>query len=306
MKELMLIVRPFEDLQSIFPLLIPSTLVLVSILVGVGIAVYITIMEQRQNMLSRFVYLQDEFQKYREAFSSLATQLANRNHLDLQYGKKYDDLCADTEFWHNADNRPYITIFVRALHDVGDQWYQVGDFESQGLVVEPETLQMTEERLSHLSGTLCRRKHYKWLLRDLAIDFTDDFDTVNIAEGHMQAYAEKLPRAPDDDWRTLSFWEDAINRALSLVERMLPIVPSIFHYRPVFIRRLGLEISAICVFGLLIPLIGTVLQLPQEIGTVLALVSVIGFLICFALIIGTLYRYISAKSISRPVSKTPI
>jgi len=172
--------------------------------------------------------------------------------------------------------------------------------------VEPETLQMTEERLAHLSSTLCRRKHYKWLLRDLAIDFTDDFDTVNIAEGHMQAYAEKLPCAPDDDWRTLSFWEDAVNRALGLVERMLPMVPSIFHYRPVFTRRLGLEILAICVFGLLIPLIGTILQLPQEIGTVLALVSVIGFLICFALIIGTVYRYISARSISRPVSKTPI
>lgn len=306
MRELLLIVRPFEDLQSIFPLLIPSTLVLVSILVGVGIVVYAAIREQRQNMLSRFVYLQDEFQKYCDAFGRLATQISNLHHLDLQYGKKYDDLYADTKFWRDAAKNPYATIFVRALHDVGDLWLGVGNFESQGLLMEPETVQMSEERLSHLSSTLSRRKHYRWLLRDLAIDFTDEFDTVNIAEGHMQVFAERLPCAPDDDWRTLSFWQDAINEALGLVEKMLPIVPFIFQYRPVFIKHLGLEILAICVFGLLIPLIGTILQLPQEIGTVLALVSAIGFLVCFALIIVTIYKYISASSIQRPVSKTPI
>lgn len=97
----MLIVRPFEDLQSIFLLLIPSTLVLVSILVGVGIAVFVAMREQRQNMLSRFVYLQAEFQKYREAFYWLAQQLERRYRINMHCETKYDDLCGDTEFWQD-------------------------------------------------------------------------------------------------------------------------------------------------------------------------------------------------------------
>jgi len=302
----MLIVRPFEDLQSIFGLLIPSTLVLVSVLVGLGIAVFVATREQRQNMLSRFVYLQDEFQKYREAFYWLATQLTNRYYLDLQCKRTYENLCADIEFWHDATKKPYATVFVRALNDVGEHCYEVGDYESRGVLVEPEVLQMAEDRLADLSGTLDRRKHYKHIFSDLSIDFSDDFDSVYIAEGYMKAHAEKLPYAPDDDWRTLGFWQNAIDRALGLVEKILPLVPFIFHYRPRLIRRLGMEVVALSVFGVLIPFIGTILQLPEKTGTVLALASAIGFLVSLALIIVTVYRYISTRSISRPISKTPV
>lgn len=172
----------------------------------------------------------------------------------------------------------------------------------------PEVLQMAEERLAHLSGTLCRRKHYKNLFRDFSIDLSDDFDSVHIADESLgvKHLADKLPCASGDDWRTLAFWENAINRAYSIVEKMLPIVPFIFYYRPPLIRRLGLQVLAISVFGVLIPFIGIILQLPEKMGTVLAVVSVIGFLTSFALIIVTIYRYISARSIPRPISNTPV
>lgn len=166
--------------------------------------------------------------------------------------------------------------------------------------MSPEELDLINECLQNLSGTLCREKHYKHVFSDLGIPLNSDFSQVLITDNSMwmKTYIDKLSEEPKCKWDTLAYWEAKINKALNITERMLSNASYIFFYTGRKLKMLYGELGIVMIFGLFLPLTILAFNIPSEIAHYLSFVSLVGFIISFIAVVISIYSEISSKKIT--------
>lgn len=272
--------KSYDQIRSVFPVLISSSSIIVSILVGYFLNKYSEVRSITKNLKSRFIKLQTQLYPYLQAFDWIAGDLVNRFNIDAQYPKPYYTLRADPKFWENDKLKPSATIFVRDLYESSRQYYYYRDYETDRKLISGTMLFSITEHLSNLSSTLGRRKHYKYILRELGFDENAELANVIIANpaGGFKNIADRLDPNPKVRWDSLSFWEDQINNSLEIVEKM--IANQGFRH-PLFVtyfRSIFIFLGLVLFFGTLLPIFLLSFSLPLIIDYFLSYVSVIGFI----------------------------
>lgn len=286
-------------LISLLPNLIIATSVIVAILAGYLFTRFANIRQTRLERLHRFVELQEELQPYQEAFYWLADLLQRKYKINPQYQRQYYDLRKDLKFLQDVEQKPSGTLFVRALHEAGIHHWDYADYEIRHRLMLPEELDLINECLSSLSGTLWREKHYKPVFLDLGIPLNRDFSKVVIVDTPwLKTYAEKLGEEPNCQWDTLAFWEAKINKALDITERMLGNASYIFFYTGRTLKMLYGELGIIMGFGLFLPLVILGFDIPSSITYYLSYASLVGFIISFITVVISIYGELSSRRIT--------
>jgi len=293
-----------EALTGLLPNLMIATSVIVAILTGYLFTRFANISQTRREKFKRFIELQKELQPYQRAFYELAVLLERRYKIDPQRKRPYKELVTDSNFWQDLSNKPSATVFVRNLCEAGVRSWDYADYEIRHEIISPEGLDEVNEHLNNLSSTLCRRKHWKHVLSDLGLPeaiYSSDFSAVVIADNStgLKTYAEKLGEELNCKWDMLDFWEEKINKALEITERMLGNASCIFYDISEGLKELYAELGAVMAFGLFLPLIILGFDMPPDITHYLSYVSLVGFIISFVIVVVSVYKRMSSGMVTR-------
>jgi hypothetical protein len=288
-----------KEIIQIFPILISSSSIIVSILIGYLFNRFVEIKATTKEQFNRYIFLQTQLNSFQQAFQRLSDDMVHKFDLDLQYSKPYSGLRSNIEFWKNISAKPHATMFVRDLYEIGYECWKYTDYETDHrLIPSPRLLQISDS-ISNLSGVLCRRKHYKPFLEELGFQLTDDFGGIIIDDNRtdLKILADKLDQLPKTRWDSLAFWEDQINKALRIVEKMLANQNFLSVNRTISIKRIFILLILVLFFGTLLPLLVMFIKLPLSLGDFLPYLTIVGFIPSLIAVLITIYTEISTQII---------
>jgi len=288
-----------SSLKNVLPYLITATSIISAILLAyllMRLNLYRTI---SQNRLDRFVELQSELQPYREAFYDLATVLSRIYNIDLKWKKDFDSLLHDYNFLKDEAQKPNGVIFIRTLFRIGEQHWNLGDFEVSRKVITNTELDTIYDCLCDLSSCLGRYKHYKNVFKDLGIKQDDTSENVIFANDEwdiwLLKHEKKLGKEPGNKWNTFNFWENKINKAINIVEKMQANTEASINSLKKPISTLYVVLFLSLFFGLFLPLLILSYAFSDEISRYLSYSSLIGFLISLLFVLNTVFIKLSSK-----------
>ena len=289
------------SLKNTLPNLITATSIISAILFAyllMRLTLYRTIRERR---LNRFVELQSELQPYREAFYDLATVLSRIYNIDLRWKQDFDSLLHDYDFMKDEAQKPNGVRFIRTLFRIGEQHWDLGDFEVSRKVITNTELNTIYDCLCDLSSCLGRYKHYKYVFKDLGIKFDDTSENVIFASDEwgiwLLKHENKLGKEPGKKWNTFTFWEYKINEAISIVEKMLANADEAIDIFKRPISTLYMVLVLALFFGLILPLVILYHTFSDTISIYLSYSSLIGFIISLLFVVNTIYKEMSSKKV---------
>lgn len=248
----------FEDYVKKLPSLLTAASIMISLTIGYLISKFFAIKEERRAVINKFRDLQYQFQPYQRAFDNLREHLYRRFPFEYKHSIPYKKLISMPEFWEGENIPCYGISFVRALFELTGDLFYFNDFDVDHRIIPKEQLLKYDEALSQLEGTLARRKHYKYLLKDFALDEQKDLDNniVNSETPFVKISASKIAKEGEMSfWKTLEFWQIKFEEAHRLVLIMLNNIDFIQYYRANPLRENIFILLLSSIGGIFMPLI---------------------------------------------------
>ncbi len=115
----------------------------------------------------------------------------------------------------------------------------------------------------------------------------------------LKKKAELLPAEATVQWNTLAFWENKINKALEITERMLSNSSHIFFHSGKRLRLIFWELLIVVIFGLFLPLMILGFEFPSTVGHYLSYASLIGFILSFIAVLISVYQEIAHRIVTK-------
>lgn len=286
-----------EKLFEIFPLLVGSSSIIVSILIGYLFTRFSELKTFAKERFNRFVLLQKELNKYQEAFYWFSEAISQKFKIERQIPKSYDSLLKNIDFWEDDKQKPSSTLFARDFYEVGKDYIDFQDYELQINIIPENRIDQIWNIVSNIGGTLGRYKHYRHVLEELGLNPDAKFESIKIVDDILgvRIHAEKLKPYPILAWDSLAFWEEQVNNAIDIVERMKanpikihPVVVSSF-------KLIFILLVCVLVFGTIIPIIISSLQFPKVFSYLLSYLSIIGFIPTLITVLILIYREIKMQ-----------
>jgi hypothetical protein len=272
---------------SNLPHLLTAASIMISLIISYLISKFFAIKEERREVINKFRDLQYNFQPYQRAFYDLKEHLYRRFNFNFQLGTPYKEVLRNLDW--NDENVPASGIsFVRALSELSDDLFYFNDFDVDYRIIPKEQLLRYDEALSQLEGTLARRKHYKYLLRDFSLNEQGDLENniVNSETPFVKISASKIAKKDEMSyWRTLEFWQTKFEEAHRLVLIMLNHIDFIQNYKANLLKRNVFILIISSLGGIFMPLAIMFFNIPYQ-----HIIFKYGFIIFVLGFISTLYN----------------
>jgi len=300
---------PFNEIKQIQAHLLSASSIIVSLLIAFVISKYFDVQRYRTSELNKFIRLQNRLVLYQRAFYHLGDQLERKYQLKPKYFLDHNKALRDYEYSNNPANRaekPDACIFTSALREFGFQSSNFEDFDLNRKIMSKSYLNKLKSCLSYLWGVLDRQKYYKYILEDLSIDeslrHSSKFSMIKIAENTLFVKEVAMlisPKTEKENWENLEFWNNRINEANTILDKMLKLSNYLHDYKANLIRSLLRPLVIISVFGIILPLLLLSVQFNEEFEYYLTYFSIVGFLLFFILIIGYIYSELTSTDFQR-------
>lgn len=224
-----------EDYDSVLRILLSTSAIAVPIFLGFVVQQFSILRREQLSRLRSLGSMQDKLRLYRDAIYGLSSDLLERARsggIEIDFTKDYLEVIKSPEFWKKE--HAYAIAFMRAMRRFGEEFYKQGEIEKGGEFFTYEEMESLYRALQEVSGTLAREKHYKHVFRSLGIDYENKNPylieiPIDRAKFHLplQLYPQE-----DDRITRLSFWEELIEDALELMEKMRPIYQFLLYRFP--------------------------------------------------------------------------
>lgn len=290
-------IQSYEKLFEIFPLLVGSSSIIVSILIGYLFTRFSELKTFTKERFNRFVLLQEELNKYQEAFYWFSEAISRKFKIERQIPKPYDSLRKNIDFWEDDKQKPSSTLFARDFYEVGKDYLEYRDYELKRNIIPENKIEQIWNSITNIGGTLARYKHYHHVIEELGLNPDAKFESIKIVDDILgvRVHAEQLKPYPTLAWDSLAFWEEQVNNAIDIVERMKanpikthPIVISSF-------KMIFILLVFVLVFGTIIPIIISSLNFPRTVSYLLGYLCIIGFIPTLITVLILIYREIKMQ-----------
>ena len=284
---------------SILSVIVTASSFIVAIIVGFLINSYYSVKQLRWEKLNRFAELQNELKDYTQAFYWFVQDLTRKhNHLDYRFPESIETLEQDSE-WNYYNDDSVAVRFVRYLREFAGLSHDIPDFELAHSIINKERLEQMHEYIIGAGGLLSRYKHFKYILKSFKLKDTNDLDQVVITTSEFVEFGARKFKKPDENYQTLGYWEARISDCEELLSRMMANGRFVYSFSVFEIRRLGLNLLFLAIFGILLPI--TILMLNDAIQpyqSFLSVVSAVGFMTYLAFAISRIYLKLSSSQLS--------
>ena len=283
----------------VLTVIVTASSFIVAIMTGFLINSYYSIQQLRWEKLNRFTELQNQLRNYAEAFYQLTDAITRDHDLDWRFPESIEKLKDDSDWIYNDDDSVAI-MFVRCLKDFAGLPHQIPDFELEHAIITEGRLEHMHDYIIQASSLLARYKWFKYILKSFKLPDTNNLDEVIITRHKFVEFAARKLKKEKENFWTLEFWEIQINKCEEILARMKATGKFVYSFNTFEIKRLGLNLLFLSVFGILLPI--TVLiandSVPPYHQSFLTIVSGVGFMFYFILGVSRIYLKLSSSQLS--------
>ena len=284
---------------AVLTVIVTASSFIVAIMAGFLINSYYSIKQLRWDKLNRFTDLQNQLRNYSEAFYWLTDAITRDHDLNWRFPESIEKLEHDSD-WIYRDDDSVAIMFVRYLKGFAGLPHQIPDFELDHTIITENRLEQMHDYIIHTSGLLARYKWFKYILKAFKLPDTNNLDKVIITRHKFVEFAARKLKKEKENFRTLGFWEAQINECEEILARMKATGKFVYSFNTFEIKRLGLNLLFLSVFGILLPI--TVLIANDSIQpyyqSLLTIVSGVGFMLYFILGVSRIYLKLSSSQLS--------
>lgn len=286
---------PIAKLESIQSSLLLASSILVAILIAFLVSKFFETTKYRNEKLKEFVSLQDNLVKYMEALYYLGDSIEREFDLKPRYPFDLKKTFRDVEYMEDRSKKPDACAFVVGLRCFGRGFSDITEFSVSRTILSKKTIFNKKYCIDQLEGLLSRQKHYKYILEDLGFEIQalhhvkilEEYSIVRHFVDLISPYNEK------DSWQYLDFWENRIEEAGKIMEKINHISPYIHGFKDKVIRTQMRLLMIASTFGIFSPLILIGFNFSDKFEFYYTYISFFMFLLTFSIIMAKLYYEIS-------------
>lgn len=203
--------------------------------------------------VNRFAELQNQLRNYADAFYWFTDSIIREHNLKWRFPESVEKLRRDSD-WIYQDDDSVAILFVRYLKDFAGPLNNIPDFELKHAIIRKDRLEQMYNDIIHASGLLARHKWFKYILKSFKLPDTNNLDKVIITEYKSVEFAARRLKKENENFKTLGFWEARIDECEEILARMKANGEFVYSFNIFEIKRLGLILLFLSVFGILLPI----------------------------------------------------
>lgn len=266
--------------------LLQASAIIVSIIITFVVLRFSENKAFRAEKLRRFTQLQDQMVCYQEAMYQFGSQLETRWGLKPKYRNDRWKNIRDTEFSQTVENKAYACMFTTSLQRFGSDYQKYRDYETNQRILPKEKIKEMNEILGDLVAILSTQNDLNSILTDLGYPAGTLSDSAHIQiasdTGGLEYYAAKIDNPNENgDYITLEFWDNKINEAYEISQKLLNLTQFIHDYKSIEIKNLMLILITASLFGIFLPLLLISFNFNYITSSLMTFAALIGFLTCF-------------------------